>query len=92
MTFDTKTARYVKFQGVKRSTVFGYSIYEFEVYAPDHIQEYKRLIGLMEQLLPRLKKPERLRELLLLVLNRYPYDATRDLRPIQDLLQRAQMQ
>ncbi|WCF07003.1 discoidin domain-containing protein [Paenibacillus thiaminolyticus] len=92
VTFDTKTARYVKFQGVKRATVFGYSIYEFEVYAPDHIQEYKRLIGLMEQLLPRLKKPERLRELLLQVLNRYPYDATRELRPMQDLLQRAQMQ
>ena len=32
--FNTTTARYVRMQGVKRGTAFGYSLYEFEVYAP----------------------------------------------------------
>lgn len=30
--FDPVNARYVKFQGVERATIFGYSFYEFEVY------------------------------------------------------------
>jgi chitinase len=31
-TFATVSARYVRMQGVKRATVYGYSIWEFEVY------------------------------------------------------------
>ena len=34
ITFEPVTARYVKFQGVERSTIWGYSFYEFEVFAP----------------------------------------------------------
>lgn len=35
LTFDPVEARYVKFQGVERATGWGYSFYEFEVYAPE---------------------------------------------------------
>lgn len=34
ITFDPVTARYVRFQGVQRATMWGYSFYEFEVFAP----------------------------------------------------------
>lgn len=34
ISFPPVTARYVKFQGVERGTMWGYSFYEFEVYAP----------------------------------------------------------
>ncbi|KKO52923.1 discoidin domain-containing protein [Paenibacillus sp. DMB20] len=88
ITFAPTNARYVKFQGVKRATVFGNSFYEFEVYAPDQVQEYKRLIGLMDELLPKAHGP--LHKMLLEVLNRYPYDVTRELRPMQELLKQLQ--
>lgn len=32
IAFDPQEARYVKFQGIKRATVFGNSFFEFEVY------------------------------------------------------------
>ncbi|MBP1963182.1 discoidin domain-containing protein [Paenibacillus aceris] len=32
ISFDPVTARYVKMQGVERGTIYGYSLYEFEVY------------------------------------------------------------
>ncbi|WP_163875275.1 discoidin domain-containing protein [Paenibacillus favisporus] len=85
ITFDPQQARYVKFQGVKRATVFGNSFFEFEVYGPDHIQEYKQLIAQVEDLLKKTDNGT-LRKLLLQVLNRYPYDATADLGPLRDLV------
>jgi len=90
ITFDQQEARYVKFQGFKRATVFGNSFFEFEVYGPDHIQEYKQLIAQMEDLLQKTDNNGNLHKLLLQVLNRYPYDATRDLRPIQNVMDMAQ--
>ncbi len=33
LTFDTVTARYVRMQGVTRGTIYGYSLWDFEVYA-----------------------------------------------------------
>ncbi|WP_256872185.1 discoidin domain-containing protein [Paenibacillus sp. 79R4] len=90
ITFDAKQARYVKFQGVKRATVFGNSFFEFEVYGADHIQEYKQLIAKMEELLQQIDNNGKLHKLLLQVLNRYPYDVNRELRPIQDLMNTAQ--
>ncbi|GGF97588.1 discoidin domain-containing protein [Paenibacillus aceti] len=90
ITFDKKQARYVKFQGVKRATVFGNSFFEFEVYGADHIQEYKQLIARMDKLLQQVDKDGKLHELLIQVLNRYPYDVNRDLRPMQDLIKTAQ--
>ncbi|BFH59764.1 discoidin domain-containing protein [Paenibacillus azoreducens] len=86
ITFDPQQARYVKFQGVKRATVFGNSFFEFEVYGSDHIQEYKQLIAKMDELLNQINNNGKLHKLLLQVLNRYPYDATRDLRPMEDLI------
>jgi len=35
ITFEPVTARYVRFQGIERGTMWGYSFYEFEVYAPN---------------------------------------------------------
>jgi len=35
LTFDPVVARYIKLQGVKRGTSYGYSFWEFEVYAPN---------------------------------------------------------
>lgn len=32
--FDTTEARYVKMQGIEKTGIYGYSIYEFEVYGP----------------------------------------------------------
>ncbi len=34
ITFTSTNARYVRMQGIKRGSAFGYSLYEFEVYAP----------------------------------------------------------
>ncbi|OJV42854.1 MAG: hypothetical protein BGO29_06715 [Bacteroidales bacterium 36-12] len=34
IVFDPVTARYVKMQGVEKATMWGYSFYEFEVFAP----------------------------------------------------------
>lgn len=88
ITFDPKQARYVKFQGIKRATQYGYSFFEFEVYQPDQIQEYKAIIRLMEEALVKFGSNDGVRKLLLQVLNRYPYDATRPIRPMQDLISR----
>lgn len=85
IAFDPQEARYVKFQGIKRATVFGNSFFEFEVYGPDHIQEYKQLIAQMDELLQQTNNGN-LHKLLLQLLNRYPYDANREMRPIQDLI------
>ncbi|MCM3338028.1 discoidin domain-containing protein [Paenibacillus sp. MER TA 81-3] len=87
ITFDPKVARYVKFQGVKRATVFGYSFFEFEVYQPDEVKEYQQAIKEMEEALLKYNGSSRLRALLLQVLNRYPNDATRPVQPIKDLIQ-----
>ncbi|WP_127590158.1 discoidin domain-containing protein [Paenibacillus lautus] len=86
LEFDTKQARYVKFQGVKRATVFGNSFFEFEVYSPGHIPEYKELISKMEFLLSKVNENAKLHQLLLQVLNRYPYDANRPIDPMKTLI------
>lgn len=85
ITFDPKQARYVKFQGVKRATTFGNSFFEFEVYGAGHIEEYKQLIALMDELQQTSDNDKQL----LQVLNRYPYDVNRELRPMQDLINTA---
>lgn len=90
LEFDTTQARYVKFQGVKRATVFGNSFFEFEVYSPGQIPEYKRLIEMMDNLLPKVNGNEKLRQLMLQVLNRYPYDANRPIDPIKTLASQLQ--
>lgn len=33
-TFPAVTARYIRMQGVKRGTIYGYSLFEFQAYAP----------------------------------------------------------
>ncbi|MGG4342029.1 discoidin domain-containing protein [Paenibacillus lautus] len=86
LEFDTKQARYVKFQGVKRATVFGNSFFEFEVYSPGNIPEYKELIAKMEFLLTKVNENAKLHQLLLQVLNRYPYDANRPIDPMKTLI------
>ncbi|MBU5346221.1 hypothetical protein [Paenibacillus lautus] len=86
LEFDTQEARYVKFQGVKRATVFGNSFFEFEVYSPGHIPEYKELISKMEFLLSKVNENSKLHQLLLQVLNRYPYDANRPIDPMKTLI------
>ncbi|MDR0267332.1 hypothetical protein [Paenibacillus sp.] len=86
ITFDPQQARYVKFQGVKRATGFGNSFFEFRVYGPGHIPEYKQLITKMEELVSQINSNGEQHKLLLEVLNRYPYDAARDLKPMKDLI------
>jgi hexosaminidase len=92
LEFDTKQARYVKFQGVKRATVFGNSFFEFEVYSPGHIPEYKELIAKMEFLLTKVNENSKLHQLLLQVLNRYPYDANRPIDPMKTLIKQIEEQ
>lgn len=76
----------ITFQGVKRATVFGNSFFEFEVYSPGHIPEYKELISKMEFLLSKVNENAELHQLLLQVLNRYPYDANRPIDPMKTLI------
>lgn len=90
LEFDAKQARYVKFQGVKRATVFGNSFFEFEVYSPGQVPEYKQLIALIESYLPKVNENSKLYKLLLQVLNRYPYDANRSLDPMKTLIKEFQ--
>ncbi|USK35969.1 discoidin domain-containing protein [Bacillus sp. F19] len=37
ITFDKVKARYVKFQGIERATIFGYSFYEFEIFSDKNL-------------------------------------------------------
>lgn len=91
ITFDPQQARYVKFQGIKRATAFGNSFFEFEVYGSDSNREYKQLIAKMEKSLNQIDNNEKTHKLLLQFLNRYPYDAAHDLRPMEDLINRLQV-
>ncbi|WP_195575572.1 discoidin domain-containing protein [Paenibacillus sp. 1001270B_150601_E10] len=90
LEFDVKQARYVKFQGVKRATVFGNSFFEFEVYSPGQVPEYKQLISLIESYLPKVNENFKPYKLLLQVLNRYPYDAKQSLDPMKTLIKEIQ--
>ncbi|WP_195575111.1 discoidin domain-containing protein [Paenibacillus sp. 1001270B_150601_E10] len=90
LDFDTTSARYVKFQGVKRATVFGNSFFEFEVYSPGQLPEYKQLITKMDSLFSKVNSNSKLYKLLLQVLNRYPYDANRPLDPMKTLIKEFQ--
>ncbi len=81
--FDNLTARYVKFQGVKRIPVdghfYGYAINEISVYKKDisrvnRMAEYKTLTGQATDLLDSGKGNKDLRKQLILLLKNYPYD------------------
>ncbi|MEC0128895.1 hypothetical protein [Paenibacillus pabuli] len=36
ITFNEVEARYVRMYGTVRATIYGYSLWEFEVYGPDY--------------------------------------------------------
>ncbi|TQR44998.1 discoidin domain-containing protein [Paenibacillus popilliae] len=90
LEFDTTPARYVKFQGIQRATVFGNSFYEFEVYSPGQIPEYKQLIATMDDMLAKIGNKGKWYKLLLEVLNRYPYDANRPIDEMKTLMSQLQ--
>lgn len=74
---ENVNARYVKFQGVKRTVVegepYGYSFYEFEVYEKEaNMKEYNSLIQEAESLLSTGKGDEILRQEIKAIIEGYP--------------------
>jgi len=90
INFDTVKARYVKFQGIERATIFGYSIYEFEVYGPGVLGNYLGLVKQAESLLESGKGDRSLRIQLQDLLNNFPYAYESSINPLQQLI--AQLQ
>lgn len=87
ITFNKVKARYVKFQGVKRLYNWaGYSFYEFEVYGPDKMSEYKELIAQAESLLALNKGNSAIRNQMFSLLNKYPYHFESSINPLNDLI------
>ncbi|CAH0119789.1 hypothetical protein PAE9249_02297 [Paenibacillus sp. CECT 9249] len=77
--FDKIKARYVRFQGVKRATAYGYSFSSLEVYkAPKEMSEYKASFDQAEAALKSGQGDEETNRRLLRLVNRYPYDMSDD--------------
>ncbi|NOU90522.1 family 20 glycosylhydrolase [Paenibacillus sp. LMG 31460] len=90
ITFDTRKARYVKFQGIERGTQYGYSIFEFEVYGPGLLGSYLGLIKQAESLLELGKGDSSLRSQLQDLLNNFPYAYDSSISTLQLLITQLQ--
>lgn len=84
--FDPLIARYVKFQGIERGTIYGYSIFEFEVYGPGLLNGYLELVKKAESLLALGQGDGRLRNELQRMLDRFPYAYESSISKLQELI------
>lgn len=85
--FDSILARYVKFQGVERSSIYGYSFTDFEVYqAQNDMSEYSALITEAIDLIALEKGDSAIKSQLFTLLNNYPYDFESAIVPLEQLI------
>ena len=74
-TFDPIKARYVKFQGIKRATGWGYCFFEFEVYGKTNdYGKYKALVEDGLQLYHLDRGDDAIRAEVMTLLTTYPYE------------------
>ncbi|WP_409340277.1 discoidin domain-containing protein [Paenibacillus sp. MBLB4367] len=90
ITFPTANARYVKMEGIKRATDYGYSIFEFEVYGPGVLGSYLALVKQANDMLTTGKGDAAIRSRLQDVLNNFPYVYDSTLPQLQQLIRELQ--
>ncbi|PYI51873.1 discoidin domain-containing protein [Paenibacillus flagellatus] len=86
IAFAPTEARYVKLQGIERGTIYGYSIFEFEVYGQGVWGDYVELAREAEAMLASGQGDAGLRNRVQDMLDRFPYDYESSIGKLRELV------